>query len=401
MISFCLLRHLVLLLVVTVTTWPMTSCGGDNPTDDHSGNRVAWIENQQVLFTAGTATLEIAKTATAGIGWQAEIVDRSASWISFAVLPTIQHTAEGTTASNLSNRLVRLYYAENDSGEERSVVVRFTFEGQTPIELSLTQPAEVGWSWPEVPTKVDGKGYHYVTHYCQVQDQSLGRETQKRNYTLCYDASKRAAHWVAYPLHGVYLGSGRVENWEYDPKIDKAHQPVLYSGYVNGTTWNRGHQIPNADRNASSEMQDQTFYFSNMTPQNGTLNQQSWARLESKVRGWVCSDTLYVVTGAYWGENASSTTDKQGNRCPIPTHYYKVVARTVKGNARTKGDRMGDYKASELMTIGFWVEHRADAGEAAQWTKSVAEIEQLTGFEFFPTLPTAAKQQNTPSQWGL
>ena len=53
------------------------------------------------------------------------------------------------------------------------------------------------------------------------------------------------------------------------------------------------------------------------------------------------------------------------------------------------------------MSIGFWVENKSGQGEAAQWTRSVAEIEQLTGFEFFPTLPAAVKQQKNPAQWGL
>lgn len=393
---FYLLRQCVALLVLTAATWPMTACGGGSGDGgDAENNKVAWIENQQLTFGAGTATIEIDKGSTPNTAWTAEIVDRTASWASFAPLPTVQHTTSGVFTANLSDRLVRIYYAANSSDRERSVTIRFTFAGGSPIELLLTQPGEVVWSLPEMPARVDGKGYQYVTHYCTLQG------TQRRNYSLCYDRSVRAARWVAYPMHSIYLGSGRVEHWEYDPKIDKAHQPVLYSGYVNGTTWNRGHQVANADRNATSEMQDQTFYFSNMTPQNGSLNSGGWGRLEAKVRDWKCSDTLYVVTGAHWANTESATTDKSGNRCPIPTHYYKVVARTVKGNVRTKGDRLGDYKPSELMAIGFWVENKSGQGEAAQWTKSVAEIEQLTGFRFFPTLPAEVKHQHNASQWGL
>ena len=258
------------------------------------------------------------------------------------------------------------------------------------------------WVAPELPVRIEGANLHYVTHYAPVADKSLGGVmVDKRNFSLCFDRSKRAALWVAYPLHESYLGSGRVETWEYDPQIPKADQPELYRGYANGTTWNRGHQIPNADRNAHPTMQAQTFYFSNMTPQNGTLNQQPWARLEGRIRDWKCSDTLYVVTGAYWEHTNNTTTDNKGNVCPIPTHYYKVLARTRLGNVRKKGDQLGSYPASELQTIGFWVANKSGQGEAKAWVKSVEEIEALTGQRFFPTLPYEAKKQKNALQWGL
>lgn len=53
-----------------------------------------------------------------------------------------------------------------------------------------------------------------------------------------------------------------------------------------------------------------------MTPQLDRLNQDMWAKLESKVRANRCSDTLYVVTGAYFGSGATTTTDGAGNVVP-------------------------------------------------------------------------------------
>ena len=264
-----------------------------------------------------------------------------------------------------------------------------------------TAPADV-WVAPELPVRLESPNYHYVTHYAPVTDKWMGGVmVTKRNFSLCFDKTKRAALWVAYPMHESYLGSGRVETWEYDPQIPKTDQPVLYKVYAKGTTWNRGHQIPNAARNAHPTMQAQPFYFTNMTPQNATLNQQAWARLEAKVRDWKCSDSLYVVTGAYWQHTNNTTTDNNGQVCPIPTHYYKVLARTRRGDVRTRGDLLGRYPAADLQTIGFWVENKSGQGEAAAWVKSVEEIETLTGLKFFPTLPVEAKRQKNAAQWQL
>lgn len=150
-------------------------------------------------------------------------------------------------------------------------------------------------------------------------------------------------------------------------------------------------------------MQAQTFYFSNMTPQNYSLNQNPWAALEKMARdNWMCSDTLYVVTGAYWNSGSTfATPDIDGKQCPVPNYYFKVFVRTVKGNVRQAGDRLGDYPADQLKSIGFWVENAGGQGTARSWVKSVSEVESLTGFEFFPSVPAAVKAQKDAASWGL
>ena len=175
-----------------------------------------------------------------------------------------------------------------------------------------------------------------------------------RNYSLCFDKKLRVAHWVAYPLHASYIGSlDRSEAWAPDPKIPQQCQPALWlGGYQNGNVYNRGHQIPSNDRTTVEEMNKQTFYASNMTPQRGQFNQNMWAALEAKVRSYVCPDTLYVVTGCYFANLDESTKDKAGNVCPVPTNYFKVLLRTRDG---ATGKRIADCKASELKAIGFWV----------------------------------------------
>lgn len=419
-ISLITIRQFVEWLMVLALVWPFTACSGGGDDEAGGSNMVSWKEGVNTISSsAGSATLLISEQSWPGTTWRAEIVAGS-EWLSFAK-GTTQTEKEGTVAVALSARVIYLYYTANTTTEEREAMIRFTFEGQTPISLLLTQRAgngggsnppsggedtpSAGLEWPELPTMTEQGNYFYTTHYTPVRDVSQGGQMiSKRNFTLCYDKEKRAAWWVAYPLHSVYMGStGRTEAWEYDPNIEKSWQPMLYSAYNNGGTWHRGHQLPSADRTATREMNAQTFYFSNMTPQNGTLNSNKWATLEGKVRNWACSDTLYVVTGAYWASTSNYTTDKSGNVCPTPTHYFKVVARTRKGDVREKGDRLGDYAASELQSIGFWVEHKPNSsvGEVSSWARSVQEIEQLTGFEFFPTLPAEVKTQKNAAQWGL
>ncbi len=383
-----------------------TACNDD---DDSGKGRVRWDETRTIHPDREGSTALIV-SGRAGLPWTAEIV--SGDWMSFdAVAPGNQTVKTGAVGKELADKYQFIYYWPNTVGEERHAVIRFTFEGQPSVEIELTQysPAgekdvyETGRSavWPEIPAKLDANppgGKININNLTYVTHTAMMNERNARNYTMCYDRTKLAAWWVAYPLHASYTGSGRSDAWAYDPKIDMQYQANLERSYQHAN-YDRGHQVPNADRNGVAAMAAQTFYYSNMTPQNSQLNQQPWGALESKARdSWICSDTLYVVTGAYWQTNNVTVPDIDGKECPVPDYYFKVFVRTVAGNVRTPGDCLADHSCK---SIGFWVANNSNQGTARNWVKSVAEIEALTGFEFFPTVSADVKDQKDASSWGL
>lgn len=387
-----------------------TSCSDDDDAGSPAFS-VAW-DPETTVHPDQEGAVVLIVTGREGTAWTAEIT-AGGEWISFnRTVPGGQTVKSGTVGTSLAERNQYVYYWPNDTKQARRAAIRFTFAGREPVELELTQYStssdgdvyETGRDrvWPEIPAQVVNDNYIYVTHFARFRNQDESTMYNARNYTLCFDRTKFAAWWVAYPLHASYTGSGRVETWAYDPKIAGKYQADLSRSYPS-STYDRGHQIPNADRSGNSTMQAQTFYFSNMTPQNGQLNQQPWAALEKMARdNWMCSDTLYVVTGAWWSSASTLTTpDRNGKLCPVPTSYFKVFVRTVRGNVRQAGDRLGDYSASQLKSIGFWVDNLSGQGTARSWVCSVAEVERLTGFSFFPTVPAEVKTQKDAASWGL
>ena len=320
------------------------------------------------------------------------------------------NTIEGTMETE--TKVVYIYFSKNASGESREARVIVTL-GDEEFSLSFTQlsyDSTIAFSreWAELPICKEENNYIYNTHYGE-----LGSKSNARNYTYCFDPKVRASLWVAYPLHSAYTsGSGNrnYSDFGYDPKVDDELQANLGRGSYNGW-YDRGHQLPAADRKCSQQMMDQTFFATNMTPQQANFNQKKWGMLEGRVRNMVCSDTLYVVTGAYFeGDHHSSiankTTDKSGNNCPTPTYYYKALLRTKKGNTGKSIDQITD--ASQVRAIAFWLEH-ANTGEDTNITSadciSVAELEAKTGFTFFPMLDDAieadVKSTAVPSEWGV
>lgn len=311
-------------------------------------------------------------------------------------------SADWITAKKGSNMMVSITAAPSKVASERSgELVISNKEYNLTQSIKVSQKAYVApfntKGWAEMPAEVGDANLEYGYHY------KLPSNNKLRNYSFCFDKEKHCALWVAYPLHRCYTeGSGhRTNAWGYDPCcIDDVYEPNLKNAYYpqGGSSYShsRGHQLPSADRLASDADNATTFYYTNMTPQLQSLNGASWGALEGDLRDkWMCSDTLYVVTGAHFDPGYGYAYDNKGagKACAVPTHYYKVILRTKSGSS---GKWVGNCSASELKCVGFWFEHK---GGAARQTMSVAEIEEKTGLTFFPNVPNAPKTVYNASEW--
>ena len=222
---------------------------------------------------------------------------------------------------------------------------------------------------------------------------NTGTNTQ-RNYTILFDTQHRIPYWVAYPMHPIYLGgASRTNAWNYDPKIPQIHQPdIVNRSYPDGSL-DRGHMLASGDRTSSSSINRTTFYATNMVPQNGTMNGGTWGILEGKVRGW-CNDarydTLYVVTGSILPKSGVTyTVDNSNKQIAVPKYMYKAL---LKQHKQTK----------EWYSIAFKMENKNTGISYLNSVVSVEELEEETGFTFFPNLEGAAsvkKQKSLSPHW--
>ena len=151
---------------------------------------------------------------------------------------------------------------------------------------------------------------------------------------------------------------------------DKSPRPG--SGYAGD--YDRGHQIPSADRQCCELANGQTFYGTNMTAQSNPLNGGPWAELEGAVRKHAesNSDTTYVVTGCYVADSNEWSTDSDGMGIKVPTAYFKAILVLENGNW-TGG--------------AYWTPHVGYASSYASWATSIDWLEQKTGLNLFANLP--------------
>ena len=226
-----------------------------------------------------------------------------------------------------------------------------------------------------------------------------------RNYSYYYNYTYYASLWVDYPLCSTHkTGSASTTTWRYNPNVSTTptnrqvkvrSSDGSYTSMYGNSTYSRGHQCPNASRKCDDDMNKQTYYVTNQTPQRQTnFNASIWGALEGAVRDLTNnpSDTVYVATGPVYRTASGSETinyltgaaGKGANpsSLPIPNYYWKALLK-VKRN--------GSGDVTSASAIGFWFEHR-DYNSATesydQFAVSVDQIEAWTGFDLFTNLPS-------------
>lgn len=211
--------------------------------------------------------------------------------------------------------------------------------------------------------------------------------TVVRNYSFLYDKTYKTALWVAYATSnsGDFKDNnvGRNDAWAYDPAIDQSWQPNLSGAYSSsGLSYDRGHQVASNDRQTMKEQNQQTFYYTNMTPQYSYLNQGQWNTLERKVQGVATvttgSDTLYVVTGPLFEGTLATVTDKSGNECKVPSGYWKCL---MKCSFSSQGEMNAAVGCAYLVNT--------NSSNTAPTATTIDAIESRTGFDFFANVPSS------------
>lgn len=400
------------MLLVTMSAILVLFAGCGDKEDGGDKESLATLVAETV--SSSTTTNKISTQGPSGITFEATIVSQGgdAEWCSFDLNKQVS-----SAGGNVGDPAY-LYLDKNNSDDDRTARIDVTYTNGYSTSLTLTQRAagfiDYDRSWGEQPEYRPDDAYIYKTYYATFVSNQFFPGGKLRNYSVCYDVDRHISHWVAYPIFKKVYETPvlrRDNDFNYDPNDQLPVIPTRDQQYI-GTGGNgrgygakgydRGHMLPQASRYNNYEPNRMTYYGTNMMPQNSTLNQNIWASLEDKVRGWgglQTYDTLYVVTGAAF--KSTKTIDNANGPIAVPSHCWKVLLRQ-RGN---QNRQISQFKADELKAIGF-VFTNDDAGAATSIesaVRSVKEIEELTGFKFFrnldPAVADAVKSQKNLADW--
>lgn len=225
-----------------------------------------------------------------------------------------------------------------------------------------------GWKvkWPSAGAKsedvfpVDGTSDNLLTY---------------TNFSVMMSASRRMAMCVGVNISGkesVQIKRGK-DVWYLDGRIPDDAQigEDLYAGNL----LHRGHLVRREDPNWGADAEtanEDTFHFTNCSPQMGAFNQKTWLSLENYVLKSArnSKERITVFSGPVFGAR-----DLEYRGVLIPLQFWKVIAFIDdNGNPSSSAYMISQQSELSVLEVAF--------GAFKTYQRSVAYIEQITGLDF-------------------
>lgn len=207
-------------------------------------------------------------------------------------------------------------------------------------------------------------------------------------YTVSYNSHTKNPNWVGYELTDEEAQGtvGREEGFTPDPLVKGAQAD---DDDYKRAGWDRGHMAPAADMKWSKQAMEESFYLTNVSPQNSSLNRGAWKKIEELTRDKAeLYGRVIVVTGPIFEGTGQKSIGR--NRVKIPDAFFKVL--------------LTDYN-STYRAVGFVCKNRAEKKKPKEYAMSVDDVERITGLDFFAELPDEmeenAEKDYSAGFWGL
>ena len=187
-------------------------------------------------------------------------------------------------------------------------------------------------------------------------------------YALAYSWTSKNPIYTTELLTKDHTGNlQRTNDFRVDPSIDVKYQstPKDYVKTIcNGGRCDRGHMTPDQDFSSCNICVHESFFMSNMVPQNFKNNEVIWKHLEMLIRKYTAShsDGVYVITGPAY--KSKSPTTIGNNKIWVPDLLWKIMI---------------DHKNGK--SIAFMMPNQPES-DLSQFIVSIHDIEEATGITF-------------------
>lgn len=202
-------------------------------------------------------------------------------------------------------------------------------------------------------------------------------------FVVNYNTQKLIPNWVAYEITAEEVAGEVPRARGFSMDLDYKGRQAMREDYSN-TGWDKGHMAPAADMKWSQSAMNESFYLTNICPQNHDLNGKDWHTLEKYVWDWALKyGSVWVVCGPYFYANNYGTIGNQN--VAVPDVFFKAVLR---------------YDGKEYHSIAFVFENNERKQSVWDAVVSVNDVEALTGYDFFTNLSDQLEEDvESQSNW--
>ena len=208
-------------------------------------------------------------------------------------------------------------------------------------------------------------------------------------YRLSFNRETLCPNWVAWELTANETEGSMQRSNDFRPDEMLPYRYQVTTDDYKHSGYDRGHMCPSADMKWSSTAQSECFFMSNICPQTHALNAGGWEKVERACRRWAKrKGKVYIVCGPIFNDSRKQLYIGKSVKIRVPNAFFKVVLSLKKG---------------EEKAIGFYFTNRDGKQNMGDATKTVDEIEKITGMDFFPQLNDALERrveaQNNLNLW--
>jgi endonuclease G len=188
-------------------------------------------------------------------------------------------------------------------------------------------------------------------------------------FVINYNTERLIPNWVAYELTAEEVAGEVPRAKGFSMDLDYKDRQAMREDYSN-TGWDKGHMAPAADMKWSQTAMNESFYLTNICPQNHTLNGREWHTLEKIIRDWsIQFGRIWVVCGPYVHANTYGTIGER--HVVVPDGFFKAILRQDGKNYHS---------------IAFVFENNDNNQPVKKAAVSVNDVEALVGYDLFTNL---------------
>ena len=193
-------------------------------------------------------------------------------------------------------------------------------------------------------------------------------------YIASYNHTTLCPDWVAWELTAEEANGQLEGQYSFSRDPDVQFQKASREDY-SGSGWDKGHMAPRADMKWSLRALEESYYFTNVCPQDHEMNSGAWRKIEELTRRLA---HRYGVVQVVCGPVYDNIEPRHiGSACVwVPDRFFKALAVNIEGR---------------WYTVGFLVDNNPQSRSPRTYAVTVDSVEAIIGRNLFPKLDETAE----------